>query len=191
MLLIINMNHKPFVFKMLRKSIVNESAEKNITEKEDNLPAEPTTNGFDAEQSAKVNDASSDDNIENNTDGGFGGAAPDDINVDSGENSNTKDETDNNGDDVQETEDDSKSNEDQPKEEEKKSPSDSTLEEFEKLVEQTEDSYDLLKFFKSKFNELEPEEFNKFLSKLIKNKELRDKQQVKDALIKLKIFFAS
>lgn len=181
------MNSKLFVFKMLNRFSIKEVIEDN---KEESVAgfggetevAEPEETANEPEMGTSADNSSS----------GFGGDAgdmPEEPSIGSG--SNTM-EDDNSGENSESEMNPENKDEDKPKEEKKeKNSSETAVDEFKELSEQTEDPYDLLKFFKAKFTDLEPDDFNKFLSKIVKDKEFRHKPEIKDALLKLKIFFAS
>lgn len=184
------MNSKLFVFKMLNKISIKEAIEENNDKSSsgfggdtDGQEATETTN--EPELTEPVNDFGS---------SGFGGE--NDIPEEEVTGNDIEDQTNQgeaaDGDKSQEADLSSGDEEkDKSQEEKEKNPSDEAVDEFTELSEQTEDPYDLLKFFKAKFTDLEPDDFNKFLSKIVKDKDFRHKPEIKDALLKLKIFFAS
>lgn len=179
------MNSKANVFKMLRKSLNEEAKEET---------SDQTTGGFGGPTSAEPEKETS-ETINTETEppednsAPFGGGEelaadlPEEESDSTSAETSTTEETENDS-----SEDSSKNSNEEEKEE---TLEEKAFEEFKKLSEATEDSYDLLKFFKSKFYELKMNEFNRFLYKIVKDKELIGKQEVKDALLKLKFFFAS
>lgn len=76
-------------------------------------------------------------------------------------------------------------------EEEEKNPVDKSFDNFKKLATETEDSYDLLKFLKAELYDLKQDEYSKFLNKILRDKELKTKISVSNALLKLKKFFGA
>lgn len=181
------MNSKLFVFKLLNRFSIKEAIEDNKEESVAGFGGETET----AEPEETTNEPEMGISADNSS-SGFGGDAGNTSEEPSiGNESSTL--QDNSAAENSESEmNPENKDEDRPEEEKKeKNASDEAVDEFKELSEQTEDPYDLLKFFKAKFTDLEPDDFNKFLSKIVKDKELRHKPEIKDALLKLKIFFAS
>jgi hypothetical protein len=77
------------------------------------------------------------------------------------------------------------------KKEKEESPKDLIFNEFKGLVDADVDEYELLKYLKAKIIETQPKDFQGFISKLMKDKEIPKQQNVLMAFQKLQQFIAT
>jgi hypothetical protein len=177
MLLITNMNNKLRVYKMLAKK-------NNIFEAKTIEEQPPEDN------STQSLDLSSEEKFPKEDSGGFG-PEPSSNQADASTEQN-KPVADSPTEEKSDIATDKKEDPTIEKEpEEEKNPVEKTFEDFKNLTNETDDSYDFLKFLKAKIYELKQDDYSKFLNKILKDKELKTKISVSYALLKLKKFFGA
>lgn len=171
------MNNKHGIYKMLLKSLNEEKTIKSSPDKTAETPTSPET------PKEQPVDLKSDE-------GGFEPTSPEMAPPDSSEpafgSSNSELESNKSDDSVSGEEKDIPPAQKEPEKEE--NPIEKNFDEFKNLATSSDDSYDFLKFLKVKMLEMKDDDFNKFLSKIVKDKELKSKRSVIDSLIKLKNF---